>query len=109
MQMKTVKQHAKNAGIGLEGVKLKISRDPDLIGRNLFGYANPKGNRITLYPDAFSSSENLIRTLGHERTHLYQFKTFGAPTNSVQGRLFEEAAYGIEDSFVQYWKFKGGK
>ncbi len=106
MQMRTVKRLAEQAGVGLKGVKLKIVRDPELIGKGLYGHASEKGV-ITLYPDAFSSTENLVKTLGHERTHLMQFKLFGPVRGLEDGMLNERAAYGIEETFWQF--FQGGR
>ncbi|SFQ56139.1 hypothetical protein [Parafilimonas terrae] len=102
MQLRTVKSIANQAGVGLQGVKLKIVRDPELIGRGLYGFAGPK--TITLYPDAFRSYESMVKTLGHERTHLFQFSLYGLPKNSMMGSSFEEGAYGIENTFWQYYK-----
>jgi hypothetical protein len=104
LQMRTVKKVANQAGIGLNGITLKIVRDPELIGRNLFGQAIK--NRIHLYPDAFSSYENLVKTLGHERTHLFQFKTYGFPNelSPEMINMFEKSAMEIEETFYQYYK-----
>ncbi|MEV4884631.1 hypothetical protein MRBLMN1_003156 [Chitinophaga ginsengisegetis] len=102
MQMRTVKQTAERACVGLKGVKLRIERDPGLIGRNIFGHANK--NTITLYPDAFTNMETLVRTLGHERTHIMQFKSFGPPTSSAMGEALEKGAWGIEETFWNFYK-----
>jgi len=104
MNLKTVRRMANEAEIGFSGIKINIVRDPSLKGRGVFGYAHPNGKQIDLYPDAFSSPDTLIRTLGHERTHIYQFKTFGPAKDSVMSGLFEDAAYGIEDAFILHWR-----
>ncbi|MBI3563457.1 MAG: hypothetical protein HY080_17270 [Gammaproteobacteria bacterium] len=109
MDLKTVRSYANEAGVGLDGVKVRIIRDESMIGKDLHGYTHPNGKFIDLYPDAFSSPENLVRTLGHERMHVYQVRTFGVPQNAVELRLNENAAYGLEDSFVKYWQSKGGR
>ncbi|MEN6314097.1 MAG: RHS repeat-associated core domain-containing protein [Clostridiaceae bacterium] len=103
MQLKHVRQVAEEAGIGLDGTKVKIVRDPDLINKGLCGYASPKGNRIDLYPDAFTNREALVKTLGHERTHIYQAKTFGPVKDTDLLMDFERAAYGSEDSWWNYY------
>lgn len=103
MQLKHVYQVAKDAGIGLDGTKVKIVRDPDLINKGLCGYTSPKGNRIDLYPDAFTNREALVKTLGHERTHIYQAKTFGPAKDTDLLMDFERAAYGSEDSWWNYY------
>ena len=102
MQLRTVKRIAEEAGIGLRGVKIRIVRDQDLVGRGLFGRAEP--GRIDLYPDAFTDTETLVRTLGHERTHVMQYQVHGRAGVESQIGLMEEAAYAIEDSFVEYYR-----
>jgi hypothetical protein len=54
-----------------------------------------------------------VRTLGHERMHVYQARTFGAPQGAgahgaLDLQLNEAAAYGLEDSFVNYWRLNRG-
>lgn len=102
MQKRVVNQVARDAGVDLGGVKVKINRDADLVGRNLYGHTLPDGTLITLYPDAFSSTENLVRTLGHERMHVMQSRLYGPPSSLEQERAWERAAYGSED---QFWNF----
>jgi RHS repeat-associated protein len=109
MSKQAVLRYAEQGGVGLEGVKISINRQPELMGSGLFGSAG-RGNRITLYPDAFSSPEMLMRTLAHERTHLMQYDIYGI--NNVKGALrngMEKAAYGIEDSFVDYSRMGGSR
>jgi len=108
MQMRYVKQASAEGGIDLKGVKVRIVRDPDLIGKDLYGYTHPDGS-IDLYPDAFTNTEQLIKTLGHERTHTMQIEMYGHP--NVHGEkmmqelmLNEKAAHGVEESFWDYYK-----
>ncbi len=108
MDLQNVKYLADKGGIGLKGIKIRIIRDPDLIGKGIYGYTHPNGKMIDLYPDSFINEETLIRTLGHERMHVYQVKTFGAPTNSLLLKDFEIAAYQSEDFFHTYY-LKYGK
>ncbi len=75
MQKRVVSQAASDAGFGPAGVSVKINRDTDLIGRGLYGHTAPNGT-ITLYPDAFSSMEDLVRTIGHERMHVMQIGVY---------------------------------
>jgi YD repeat-containing protein len=109
MDLKTVRSYASEAGIGLDGVKVRIVRDESLIGRGIGGYTHPNGKSIDLYPDAFSSPEELVRTIAHERMHVYQTRTFGEPAGQIDLRLNENAAYGLEDSFVHYWRLNKGR
>jgi hypothetical protein len=108
MELKHVKSVAKDAGIGLDGVKIRIERDPSLIGRELFGYASPDGKTITLYPDAFTNKEILVKTLGHERMHIYQVKNFGPPLDFESSKLYEAGAWGSEKDWWNYYNYMNG-
>ncbi|MBK5143133.1 RHS domain-containing protein [Budviciaceae bacterium BWR-B9] len=111
MQIRYVEQAAHEGGIGLDGVKVRIIRDPELKGKDLYGYTHPDGS-IDLYPDAFTNVEQLIKTLGHERTHTMQIQLYKHPNAyaddalrmNTELRLNENAAHGIEDSFWKYYQ-----
>ncbi|MDH6521977.1 RHS repeat-associated protein [Streptomyces sp. SAI-135] len=105
MQKRVVNQMAAKAGVGLDGVKVKINRDTDLLGRQLYGHTSPDGT-ITLYPDAFRSEEDLVRTIGHERMHVMQAKIFGSTPTLEEEQAWERAAYAAED---QFWNYYNGK
>ncbi|WP_234329535.1 MULTISPECIES: RHS repeat domain-containing protein [unclassified Streptomyces] len=105
MQKRVVNQMAAKAGVGLDGVKVKINRDTDLLGRQLYGHTSPDGT-ITLYPDAFRSEEDLVRTIGHERMHVMQAEIFGSTPSLEEERAWERAAYAAED---QFWNYYNGK
>ncbi|EAT8926070.1 type VI secretion system tube protein Hcp, partial [Salmonella enterica subsp. arizonae serovar 63:z4,z32:-] len=102
MQMRFVEQAAREGGVGLGGVKLKIIRDSDLKGKNIYGYTHPNGD-IDLYPDASTDIEQLIKTLGHERTHTMQIYLFKHPNTYADDAikmnreliLNEKAAHSI--------------
>ena len=110
MQMRYVEQAAREGGIGLGGVKVRIIRDSDLKGKYIYGYTHPNGD-IDLYPDAFTDIEQLIKTLGHERTHTMQIYLFKHPNTYADDAikmnkeliLNEKAAHSIEDSFWQFY------
>ncbi|EBO3988192.1 type VI secretion system tube protein Hcp [Salmonella enterica] len=117
MQMRFVEQAAREGGVGLGGVKVKIIRDSDLKGKNIYGYTHPNGD-IDLYPDASTDIEQLIKTLGHERTHTMQIYLFKHPNTYADDAikmnreliLNEKAAHSIEDSFWQFYlNNKSGK
>jgi hypothetical protein len=50
---------------------------------------------LHLYPNAFRSEEELVKTLGHERTHVRQVKTHGYPTEAER-QVYEDAAKATE-------------
>ncbi|MDH0754022.1 hypothetical protein N5C64_21590 [Citrobacter freundii] len=66
---------------------------------------------IDLYPDAFADIEQLIKTLGHERTHTMQIYLFKHPNTYADDAikmnkeliLNEKAAHSIEHSFWQFY------
>lgn len=91
----------------MQGIKVQIQRDSELVGKGIFGFASPKGNKITLYPDAFQDKETLVKTIAHERTHIYQFKTFGVPKCSDTGGLYEIGAYASENSYRKFFLKEG--
>ena len=95
MSLRHVRNVAREAGIGLDGVKVKIMRDPDLIGSGFMGHT-PDARNIHLYPDTFSSRTALRQTLGHERTHVYQLRTFGQAKSSEELAAYERAAYEVD-------------
>ena len=108
LQLKNVKKVANSAGIGLNGISLKIDRNPELVGKGIYGYTN--GKTIILYPDAFTDIETLVKTLGHERTHIYQAGVFGKPSSIDALAEFEKAAYRSEKDWWKYYNFiNGGK
>lgn len=108
MQLRNVEKVAKDAGIGLDGVQIKIVRDHELIGKGLCGYASPDGKVIQLYPDGFTDTETLVKTLGHERMHIYQTRVLGPATDTETLNLYEKGVWGSEDSWWQYYN-RGGK
>jgi hypothetical protein len=103
MELKNVKNIANKAGIGLQGIKIQIIRDPTMIGSGYFGWTSADGKFIQLYPDAFSSTQSLVTTLGHERMHVYQTKVFGTPISSELLIQYENAATVVENYLWEYY------
>lgn len=106
MQLKHVKNIAHEAGIGLDGIKVKINRNSELLGKGVYGYTD--GKTITLYPDAFTNTETLVKTLGHERMHVYQVRVFGKPTSTNILGDFERGASMSEQNWWDYFNSKNG-
>jgi hypothetical protein len=105
MQKRVVKQVAQDTWRGARWISVKINRDSDLIGRGLFGHTSPDGT-IGLYPDAFGSEEDLVRTIGHERMHVMQIGLYGPASPLEQEAAWERAAYGSEN---QFWNLHNGR
>ncbi|MDX2564817.1 RHS repeat-associated core domain-containing protein [Streptomyces sp. TX20-6-3] len=108
MTRKSVKQYAKAADISLAGTKWNIDRNPELIGKDMFGHTNQETRRMTFYPDAFTNAESLVKTIGHERTHVMQLELYGPPQDSAFGRHIENTAWDIEPSFYYTYLMRTG-
>lgn len=78
-----------------------------MLGVPFTGWANPKSNKIQLYPNAFINEEQIIKTLAHERTHIFKVRIHGYAADDSMLRLFKSGAYGIEDTLWEYFMKKG--
>ena len=98
---------ARRAGVGLEGVTIRVIEDPDYqaymrhIGAVAVTPSDLESPEIHLMPEAFASVEDLARTLGHERNHVAQLSLYGPPDTRTLGR-WEEASLLVEDQYVGY-------
>lgn len=99
LKLRHVKTVLSEMGIDYGKTKIKIIRDPDLIGRGFFGWTNPNGKEVQLYPDCFHSREELVKTLGHERIHLEQLKLWG-PAKTNEEAVYYERGPRISE---EYW------
>lgn len=110
MQLKHIKRVAKKANIDLNGIKIKIQRDKELINAPFAGSAAPEQiGRIDLFPGAFIDREQLLRTLVHEKVHVGQYKKYGSEYVMNNSEIFEKEAYKIEKEWYNNYKMKGGK
>jgi len=105
MQMKTIKKIARKYKIALKDedgkpIKIKIVRDKGAISAPFTGRADIK-NRIDLLPRAFTSEEDMARTLYHEKLHLRQYKEHGQAYVQNNRQWFEDAADKAE---VDWWE-----
>lgn len=108
MQLKHIKEVCKEAKIDLEGIKIKIQREKSLIDLPFFGSADPKQiGRIDLFPGAFTSREELLRTIVHEKVHVEQYKKYGGQHVMENRNKFEEEAYKLEEKWYNEYKKKG--
>jgi hypothetical protein len=106
MQLSHVKAVAKKFGIDLTGEHIRIERDEGAINSRYFGEASPgyKGRgRIHLLPDAFSSEEELARTLYHEKIHLDQYEKHGYEYVMNNNAIFEDEAELMENEYFSKW------
>lgn len=108
MQKKYVNKIISDMNIDYSGIELDIIRDSELIGKNMYGYTFPDGKKVQLYPDAFSSRENLVKTIGHERIHCEQIKLFGKARDFAELTSYEKGAYFSEEYWWSEYKKRTG-
>lgn len=99
MQLKHVRVVMRDMGIDFGKARIKIIRNIELAGSKYYGWTNPNMKEIQLYPDAFTSREELVKTLGHERIHYEQLKLFGPAKNHEELLYLEKGPRFSED----YW------
>lgn len=108
MTKKHVREVAKEMGIDLEGVTLEIDNNEDNLGLSIAGVADMRnGGTITFEPRAFSSKEELARTIFHERMHIDQYKEFGYNYVVSNYAYFERITREAEDEFADRMRKEG--
>lgn len=110
MSKKHVRQVAKGVGIDLKGITLLIDNDPEKLKPSFPNSGRADHDtigRIDLFPKAFRSKEELVRTLYHEIEHVKQFKEYGAEYVQNNRRYFEDITENAEDAFAEMLKKVG--
>ncbi|HFI0038424.1 TPA: minor capsid protein [Streptococcus suis] len=78
MRLSSVRKRARDFDIDLSNSKIILVKQTDLIGTGFCGGASAEEvGKIYLYPDAFTSEEQLVKTLLHENEHVRQYLTYG--------------------------------
>lgn len=105
---RTVQDYAQRAGVGLEGVTVQLLSAPDDIRYldSMGGAAFTSDGTIYLGPASFQDEETLVRTLGHERMHVWQEQIHGPPSSAMLPE-FERTAYASEDMFWNHFRTQG--
>ena len=110
LELKTVKKLAAKYGVDANGLKFKIRRDKELKRIPILGRADKKRiGQIELYPNAFTSEEQLVKTLLHERHHVLQLRKYGKEYCDNNYSLMEKQAYRAEELFYSIVKKRTGK
>ncbi len=105
---KRIREVAKKYKIDIKGLSLSIDNKEEMLDIPYAGLANPdKIGEIIFFPTAFTSEEELLRTLYHEKIHIEQFKEFGGEYVQENRNHFEQIAYKKEDEFIDNLKRKG--
>ena len=110
MSKKHIRAVAKEFDISMKGIIMNIDSDPEKMSDEFFftGMADPQSiGRIVFFPKAFSSKEELVRTLYHEKIHIQQFREYGAEYVQNNRAFFEDLAYEAENEFILRMKELG--
>ena len=110
MSKKHMRAVAKEFDISTKGIIMNIDSDPEKMSDEFFftGRADPQSiGRIDFFPKAFSSKEELVRTLYHEKIHVQQFREYGAEYVQNNRAFFEDLAYQAENEFILRMKELG--
>jgi hypothetical protein len=93
MNMTSVRSVAAKYGIDLSSMHIVIQEGP----RGCFGVTRPDGS-VVLYRDAFSTEEDLARTLVHEQVHAQDLASgLPYPRDRETAESWEDRAYAYED------------
>lgn len=105
MQKRKIKEIARKYRWDLSGLIVKIQRDEALARLGYCGSTDyDRIGRIDLYPQAFSSEENVIRTLIHENCHVLQLKKYGKGYTQNNLSRMEKVAERYEEMWYNYLK-----
>lgn len=108
MTKKHVKSIMKEMGVDYGKARVVIDKSTELVKTGFCGYTAPDGKTVTLYPDAFQSREQLVKTIGHEKIHLDQVRAKGEVVDTDDGRAREREAVASEEGWWNEYKRKNG-
>lgn len=98
MQKREIKRISRKYGLKIDDLNLKIQRNEEMLNVQYFGSTDYDNiGRIDLFPRAFASEEELVRTIIHERCHVLQLRKHGKEYTQNNLNLMEQQAYKFED------------
>ena len=111
-KLSAIRRLIHDAGISLEGIKIKLEPDESWRGSGMLARADGQHiGRVDLLPDVFFlSEEEFLKTIVHEREHVRQYRKYGA--RFVQNNMlrFEREAEEAENKWIaEYRKRKRGR
>lgn len=108
MSKKHIREIAQKYDINIDGLTLNIDKNEELLRFEIAGEAVPEHiGKVTFFPNAFRSEEEILRTLIHERTHVEQYKKHGAEYVQNNREFFEDEARQVENSIIEQFKKEG--
>lgn len=100
MQKREILNICRKYSIDTSGITFKIQRSEKLLALPFYGSTDYNNiGRIDLFPSAFSSEEELIKTILHEKCHVLQLKKHGKAYAQQNLDLMEKQAYRFERLF----------
>lgn len=98
MQKRQIKRISRKYGLKIDDLILKIQRNREMVNLPFFGSTDYDNiGRIDLFPSAFTSEEELVRTIIHERCHVLQLRKYGKNYTQNNLDLMEQQAYKFEE------------
>lgn len=100
MQKREILNICRKYSIDTSGITFKIQRSEKLLALPFYGSTDYNNiGRIDLFPSAFSSEEELVKTILHEKCHVLQLKRHGKAYAQQNLDLMEKQAYRFERLF----------
>lgn len=100
MQEREILNICRKYSIDTSGITFKIQRSEKLLALPFYGSTDYNNiGRIDLFPSAFSSEEELVKTILHEKCHVLQLKKHGKAYAQQNLDLMEKQAYRFERLF----------
>ena len=107
MQKRAVIQICRKYGIDISGLRIKIQRSEEWL-KSKYKYAGMTDyydiGRIDLTPHAFSTVEEVLRTVIHEGCHVKQLKKYGREDAQKNIYQMEQVAERYENFFLKIAK-----
>lgn len=103
MQKREILNICRKYSIDTSGITFKIQRSEKLLALPFYGSTDYNNiGRIDLFPSAFSSEEELVKTILHEKCHVLQLKKHGKAYAQQNLDLMEKQAYRFERLFYSF-------
>lgn len=100
IQKREILNICRKYSIDTSGITFKIQRSEKLLALPFYGSTDYNNiGRIDLFPSAFSSEEELVKTILHEKCHVLQLKKHGKAYAQQNLDLMEKQAYRFERLF----------
>lgn len=105
MQKREVLSLCRKYSIDTKGITFKIQRSEKLMAMPFYGSTDYNNiGRIDLFPNAFTSEEELLKTILHEKCHVMQLRKHGKEYAQQNLDTMEKQAYRFESIFYNIIK-----